>query len=87
MFKLTLVFQTSYVHMHYYIFPIATTVTSITFIFCLGSANMVTGPTRNLWQAAKTWCGTANYNPLKMMPSNKGLPHCQLYHCTNCSQL
>ena len=37
----------------------------------VGAANIVTGTTRNLWQAAKTWWNTRTHNSLRMITSNK----------------
>ena len=46
-------------------------ITSFSFLLLPGAANMVTGPTRSLWQIVKTYMATKNYNPLGLMPENK----------------
>jgi len=52
-------------------------------IIHFGAATMVTGPVRNLWQAAKTWWNTTNYNPLSMMSRNKCVAGYHMGHLIN----
>lgn len=52
-----------------------------------GAATTVTGTTRSIWQAVKTYMGTKSHNPLFMISSNKGVFGYHLGHLVDSPEL